>query len=40
MLVIRPETPEDLDSIRHVNEQAFSQGDEAKIIKSCEITAL
>jgi len=31
--VIRPETPEDVDSIRYVNEQAFSQEDEAKIIE-------
>lgn len=33
MLVIRPETPEDVDSIRRVNEQAFGRGDEAKIVE-------
>ena len=29
MLNIRPETPEDVDSIRYVNEQAFGQKEEA-----------
>ena len=33
MLIIRPETPEDVDSIRYVNEQAFGQEDEAKLIE-------
>ncbi len=28
MLTIRPETPEDVDSIRYVNEQAFGQENE------------
>jgi len=32
MLTIRRETPEDIDSIRYVNEQAFSQKEEAKLI--------
>ena len=32
-MVIRPETPEDADSIRHVNEQAFGQEDESKLIE-------
>jgi len=33
MLIIRPETPEDVDSIHYVNEQAFGQEDEAKLIE-------
>jgi len=33
MLTIRPETPEDIDSIRYVNEQAFGQKEEAGIIE-------
>ncbi len=33
MLVIRPETPEDADSIRHVNQQAFGQEDESKLVE-------
>ena len=33
MLVIRSETPEDVDSIRYVNEQAFGQEDESKLIE-------
>ncbi len=33
MLTIRRETPEDIDSIRYVNEQAFSQKEEANIIE-------
>lgn len=33
MLNIRPETPEDVDSIRYVNEQAFGQKEEADIIE-------
>jgi len=33
MLIIRPETPEDVDSIRYVNEQAFGQEDESKLIE-------
>jgi putative acetyltransferase len=33
VLVIRPEKPEDVDSIRYVNEQAFGRGDEARIIE-------
>ena len=32
MLIIRPETTEDVDSIRHVNEQAFGQKEEADIV--------
>ena len=32
MLTIRPETPEDIDSIRYVNEQAFGQKQEAEIV--------
>ena len=32
MVTIRPETPEDIDSIRHVNEQAFGQNEEAAIV--------
>jgi putative acetyltransferase len=31
--IIRPETPEDIDSIRFVNEQAFGQEDESKLIE-------
>jgi len=33
VLVIRPETPEDADSIRHVNQQAFGQEDESKLVE-------
>lgn len=33
MLTIRPETPEDIDSIRYVNEQAFGQQNESKLIE-------
>ena len=33
MIVIRPETTEDVDSIRYVNEQAFGQEDESKLIE-------
>ena len=33
MPIIRPETPEDVDSIRYVNEQAFGQEDESKLIE-------
>ena len=33
MLTIRPEIPEDAESIRYVNEQAFSQKNEAKLIE-------
>ena len=33
MLTIRPETTEDIEFIRYVNEQAFGQGSEAKIIE-------
>ncbi len=33
MLTIRPETPEDVDSIRYVNEQAFGQKEEAELIE-------
>ena len=32
MLTIRRETPEDIDSIRYVNEQAFGQKGEAELI--------
>jgi len=32
VLTVRPETPEDIDSIRHVNEQAFGQEAEAEIV--------
>ena len=32
MLIIRPETPEDIDSIRYINEQAFGQKEEAEIV--------
>jgi putative acetyltransferase len=31
--IIRLETPEDIDSIRYVNEQAFGQEDESKLIE-------
>jgi len=31
--IIRPETPEDVDSIRYVNEQAFGQENESKLIE-------
>jgi len=33
VFVIRPETPEDVDSIRNVNEQAFGQENESKLIE-------
>lgn len=33
MLTIRPETPEDVDFIRYVNEQAFGQKEEAEIVE-------
>jgi len=33
LLTIRPETPEDVDSIRYVNEQAFGQENESKLIE-------
>jgi len=33
VLAIRPETPRDLDAIRHVNEQAFGQKAEADIVE-------
>jgi len=33
VLVIRPEIPEDVDSIRHVNQQAFGQEDESKLVE-------
>lgn len=33
MLTIRPETTEDIDAIRSVNEQAFGQKDEANLIE-------
>lgn len=33
MLTIRPETPRDLDAIRHVNERAFGQRAEADIVE-------
>jgi putative acetyltransferase len=33
MLIIRPETPEDAAAIRHVNEEAFGQKEEAEIIE-------
>ena len=32
MLTVRPEIPEDIDSIRYVNEQAFGQEEEAEIV--------
>jgi len=32
MLIIRLETPEDIDSIRYVNEQAFGQKEEAELV--------
>ncbi len=32
MLKIRPETPEDIDSIRYINEQAFGQKQESELI--------
>jgi putative acetyltransferase len=32
VLTVRPEIPEDIDSIRHVNEQAFGQKEEAEIV--------
>lgn len=32
MLTVRPETPEDIDPIRYVNEQAFGQEEEAEIV--------
>lgn len=33
MTVIRPETPEDAAAIRHVNEEAFGQKEEAEIVE-------
>jgi len=33
MLIIRQETPEDVAAIRHVNEEAFGQKEEAEIIE-------
>ncbi len=33
MLTIRQETPEDIDSIRYVNEQAFGQKEEAELVE-------
>jgi putative acetyltransferase len=33
MLIVRPETPDDIDSIRYVNDQAFDQKDEAVLIE-------
>ena len=33
MMTIRSETPEDVDSIRHVNEQAFGQKEEAELVE-------
>ena len=33
MVTIRPETPEDVDSICYVNEQAFGQENESKLIE-------
>jgi predicted N-acetyltransferase YhbS len=33
MLIIRPERPEDEAEIRHVNEEAFGQKEEAEIIE-------
>ena len=33
MLTIRPETPEDVDSIRYINEQAFGQKEEAELVE-------
>lgn len=33
MLMIRPETPEDAAAIRHINEEAFGQKQEAEIIE-------
>ena len=33
MLIIRPETPEDADSIGYVNEQAFGQESESELIE-------
>jgi putative acetyltransferase len=32
VLTVRPETPEDIDPIRYVNEQAFGQEEEAEIV--------
>jgi putative acetyltransferase len=43
MLTIRKETPEDIDSIRYINEQAFSQKDEAELIdklRNCGLVTL
>ena len=34
MISIRRETPEDIDAIRHVNEQAFGQKEEADLIEA------
>ncbi len=33
MLTIRPEKPEDKTTIRHINEEAFGQKEEAEIIE-------
>ena len=33
MVIIRREIPEDMDSIRYVNEQAFGQKEEAKLVE-------
>jgi len=33
LLIIRPETPEDAVTIRHVNEEAFGQKEEAELIE-------
>ena len=33
MLTVRQETPEDVDSIRYVNEQAFGQKEEAALVE-------
>ena len=33
MLTIRPETPEDVDAIRYINDQAFGQENESKLIE-------
>ncbi len=33
MQIIHPETPEDVDSIRYVNNQAFGREDESKFIE-------
>jgi predicted N-acetyltransferase YhbS len=33
LLIIRPETPEDEAAIRHINEKAFGQKEEGRIIE-------